>query len=486
MSPERMTDAEMRALVTALGKIVGPANVLDREAGRQRIIGDMSWLTISAAAAGNQLSRQDAVATVATTEQVADILRLANALKVPVTPFGGGSGVQGAANADRGGVLLSLRGMNRIRSIDERSLTCVVECGCIVSELEAELNTRGLTFTHYPASAEWATVGGSLAARGSGVLSTRYGNIQDHILSIELVLPNGSVVTTPRVPKHGVGPELTQLLIGSEGTLGVITAITIKLRKLPAARLFSTFTFPTLSAGIEAGRQIMTQNLRPSVMRLYDKKAAMHSLERAVQMDLRDVTMVMMFDGDFTSVAQAERDEAQRICQALGGSDLGPKPGAIWWEKRYVFYHPPFAPKLPEIWCTMDVVADYAHIEKVYDRVTQAMEDAVDPKWNLSLVTHLSHWYDWGSMIYPRFKIPVGPTDHREALELHDKIVHDATMAALEAGAVINDHHGVGMRLAPYMKDQFGSAGMSALRAIKQALDPNNIMCPGKLALEAE
>jgi alkyldihydroxyacetonephosphate synthase len=486
MSSEIMTEREMQALVAALARIVGQASVLDRTAGRQQITGDMSWLSISAAAAGHQLSRQDAVATVSTTEQVAKILELANELGVPVTPFGGGSGVQGAANADRGGILLNLRGLNEIRRIDEHSLTCVVECGCIVAELEAALNERGLTFTHYPASAEWATVGGSLAARGSGVLSTRYGNIQDHVLSIELVLPNGRVIDTPRVPKHGVGPELTQLLIGSEGTLGVITAVTVKLRKLPAARLFSTFTFPTVSAGIEAGRRIMTQNLRPSVMRLYDKHAATHSLERAVQMGLSDVTMVMMFEGDFESVARAECDEANMICKGLDGSDLGSRPGESWWEKRYVFYHPPFAPKLPEIWCTMDVVADYSHIENVYHEVTQAMENAVDPKWKLSLVTHFSHWYDWGSMIYPRFKIPVGPTDHREARELHDKIVHDATMAALKAGAVINDHHGVGMRLAPYMQDQFGGAGMSALRAIKHALDPNNIMCPGKLALEAE
>src|SRR5687768_8923741 len=343
MSSEIMTEREMQALVAALAKIVGQANVLERTAARKEITGDMSWLSISAAAAGNQLSRQDAVATVTTTEQVTQILKLANELGVPVTPFGGGSGVQGAANADRGGILLNLRGMSRIRSIDEKSLTCVVECGFIVSELEAELNTRGLTFTHYPASAEWATVGGCLAARGSGVLSTKYGNIQDHVLSIELVLPNGTVVTTPQVPKHGVGPELTQLLIGSEGTLGVITAITIKLRKLPAARLCSTFTFPNLSAGIEAGRRIMTQNLRPSVMRLYDQKAATHSLERAVQMGLTDVTMLMMFDGDFTSVAEAERNEANDICRQLGGSDIGSKPGEIWWEKRYVFYHPPFA-----------------------------------------------------------------------------------------------------------------------------------------------
>jgi alkyldihydroxyacetonephosphate synthase len=131
----------------------------------------------------------------------------------------------------------------------------------------------------------------------------------------------------------------------------------------------------------------------------------------------------------------------------------------------------------------MDVVADFEHIENVYHKVTHAMKHAIDPKWGLTLKTHFSHWYDWGSMIYPRWGVPKGPDDLDEALKLHDKIIHDATMAALEAGAVINDHHGVGLRLAPYMEKQFGAEGMNMMRGIKKGLDPHNIMCPGKLGL---
>ena len=483
MPTEIMTESQAGALVAALGKIVGAENVMDRPTGRKKIIGDQSWLTHIHAHYGKQLSRQDAVATVRTTEQVAAIVKLANEMKIPITPFGGGSGVQGAANADKGGILLNLREMNKIRNLDEKSLTCTVEPGYIVKDFENFLNTKGYTFTHYPASAEWATVGGCVAARGSGVLSTKYGNIQDHVLSCEVVLPTGEVLQTPTVPKHGVGPELTQLLMGSEGVLGVITAVTVKLRNLPAKRVFSTYTFDNLASGIEAGRRIMVTGLRPPVLRLYDKGAATHSLERAVQCGINQATMVMMFDGDYALIAEAEAQAAGKICRELGGKDIGSKPGEIWWEKRYVFYHPPYAPELPQIWCTMDAVADFAHIENVYYKVTEAMQNALDPKWNLSLVTHFSHWYDWGSMIYPRFKVPKGPDDLDQALALHDKIIHDATMAALGAGAVMNDHHGVGMRLAPYMKDQFGPAGMQMMSRIKKAIDPNNILCPGKLGL---
>ena len=484
MPTETLTEVQAGSLVAELAKIAGREHVLDRIEGRRKFTGDMSWLTIAAAAHGRPLSRQDAVVTVHSTEEVAQVLRLANRLKVPVTPFGGGSGVQGAANADRGGILLNLYQMKRIRALDEQSLTCTVECGMTVRDFEAHLNERGLSFTHYPASAEWATIGGCLAARGSGVLSTKYGKIEEHVLSIELVTPTGEVLRTPAVPRHAVGPELTQLLIGSEGTLGVITAITVRLRNLPVKRVFGTFTFGKLEAGIEAGRRIMTTGLKPAVLRLYDEHATKHSLERAVEAGLSDPALVLMFDGDHATVAEAEYAAAAAICRELGAQDKGAAPAERWWEKRYVFYYPPFAPELPSIWCTMDVVADFSHITGVYYKVTQAMRGAVDPKWNLSLNTHFSHWYDWGSMIYPRFKIPKGPEKYEEALALHNAIVDAATRAALEAGAVINDHHGVGMRLGGYMKDQLGASGMDLLQRIKRGLDPQNVLCPGKLGLK--
>jgi alkyldihydroxyacetonephosphate synthase len=132
----------------------------------------------------------------------------------------------------------------------------------------------------------------------------------------------------------------------------------------------------------------------------------------------------------------------------------------------------------------MDVVADFAHILPVYEATTAAIRAAVDPELRLTLHTHFSHWYEWGSMIYPRVKIPEAPADLDAALALHDRIVDAATTAALEAGAVINDHHGIGMRLRNHLKRQLGPTGMQTLQRIKRALDPNNILCPGKLGLE--
>jgi alkyldihydroxyacetonephosphate synthase len=484
-SPKGLSDKEVSKLCSELGKISGAKNVLARSPETwAKFPGDQSWITYIHIKHGVPLNRPDAVVTVRSTEEAAKVVKLANKLGVPVTPIGGGSGVQGAANANRGGIQVNFREMKKIRHLDKKSLTCTVEPGYIVKTFEEDLNKKGLTFTHYPASAEWASVAGSIAARGSGVLSTKYGNIQDHVLSCEIVTPTGDIMQLPSVPKHGVGPDMTQLMVGSEGTLGLITASTVKLRNVPVKREFRVLSFKTVEAGVEAGRQIMTTGLRPAVMRFYDKDAATKSLEKAVQAGLNSPTMVMMFDGDHAPLIDLEADTATQICIKNGGVKLDNAIGERWWGHRYTFYHPPYAPELPQMWCTMDVVSDYEHAMPMYNKVTKAMKSAIPAKWGFHLKTHFSHWYDWGTMIYPRWGVPVGPDSLKESLKLHDAIINAATFAALEAGAVMNDHHGVGIRLGHHMGRQFGKGGMNFMRAIKKGVDPKNIMCPGKLGLE--
>lgn len=470
-------------LESQLAEIVGAANVLRQDEARIHYAKDQWWYAIAAANAGKPVSCPDLAVRPTTTKQVAAIVRLANEQRVPITPWGGGSGVQGAANADHGGIVIDLRGMQRIRHIDEKSLTCDVEAGLACRDFETLLNERGLSFTHYPASAEWATIGGSIAARGSGVLSSKYGKIEEHVLSVEWVTPTGEIVNTPNVPRHAAGPELTQLLVGAEGVFGIVTAATVKLHLLPKTRVFGVYAFADLADGIEAGRRMMTTGLKPPVLRLYDVHAASHSLARAVETPLDHPTLVMMFDGEYPELVELEARIAGQLCREQRGVELSPNIGATWWDRRYVFYYPPYAPELPSIWGTIDVVADFEHIAAVYAATTTAIRAACPPEYNLSLNTHFSHWYEWGSMIYARMKVPTGPAKLEDAKALHDAIFKAGTEAALDAGAVINDHHGVGIRLAPYMAAQYGEDGMTTLRRIKAALDPNNIFCPGKLGL---
>src|ERR671910_425276 len=176
-----------------------------------------------------------------------------------------------------------------------------------VLELEDELNARGLMLPHYPASVEWATVGGYIAARGSGVLSTRYGKIEDLVLTLSVATPATGLISTVSVPRHAVGPELTQLFVGSEGTLGVITRATLQLAPLPAERRFAAVAFPSVGAGVEAIRRTLQLGHRPSVVRMYDEDATRLAFAPVVGEDLSGVYTVLAFEGDSEAVEVEER-----------------------------------------------------------------------------------------------------------------------------------------------------------------------------------
>jgi alkyldihydroxyacetonephosphate synthase len=330
---------------------------------------------------------------------------------------------------------------------------------------------------HYPASVEWATVGGYIAARGSGVLSTRYGKIEDLVLSLRVATPAGGLMETVSVPRHAVGPELTQLFVGSEGTLGVITRATLQLVPLPETRRFAAVAFPTVAAGITAVRRALQRGYRPSVVRMYDDVATRLAFAPVVGEELQGVYTVFAFEGDAEAATLEERTTIA-LARAEGAEVLDPAIGRRWWDRRYDFYHPPHNPELPAIWGTLDVVASYARIGAVYDALHTAVRLPYADT-GLELRMHFSHWYLWGTMIYGRFVVPDGGPD---ALELHDRIWEDGMTAALDAGGVMNDHHGVGLKLGPYMRRQHGAA-FDTMARIKSALDPRGVMNPGKMGL---
>jgi alkyldihydroxyacetonephosphate synthase len=458
---------------------IGDGGITDDPGRLAGYTSDTYWRALAAQAAGEPLGRPDLVALPHDEAGVSAALELANDHRVPVVPWGGGSGTQGGAVPVRGGLLLDLSGLDRIVEIDERSLTVTAEAGVNGQRLERELNERGLMLPHYPASAEWATVGGYIAARGSGVLSTRYGKIEDLLLSLRVVLPGGEVIESVDVPRHAVGPELTQLFVGSEGTLGAITRATLRLVPLPAERRFATVTLPSIGAGIEAFRRALAAGHRPSVIRMYDDEATRLALSPVVGEQLEGVCTVLCFEGEREAVAvEAERTLAS--VREQGGRELDPRLAETWWERRYEFYRAPHQPELPAIWGTIDVVAAYSRIEPVYHALRAAVKEPY-AHIGLQLRMHFSHWYPWGTMIYARFVIPDGG-DTERGVELHDQVWDDGVEAVFATGGVINDHHGVGLKLAPYMERQHGAA-LGALRRIKAALDPNGIMNPGKLGL---
>ena len=193
-----------------------------------------------------------------------------------------------------------MRGLDRIVEIDERSLTVTAQAGVNGRELERVLNARGLMLPHYPASSEWATVGGYIAARGSGVLSTRYGKIEDLVLSLRVALPGGELIDTVSVPRHAVGPDLTQLFVGSEGTLGIITRATLEFVPLPSERRFAMLRFGSIDAGVEAFRATLAAGYRPSVIRMHNEEATRRALSPVVEESLDRVCAVVCFEGEPT------------------------------------------------------------------------------------------------------------------------------------------------------------------------------------------
>jgi alkyldihydroxyacetonephosphate synthase len=472
ISQGTLADAE-----AALSSALGEGAVITTPVVLGAYTADTYWPALHAKAAGTPIARPDVVIRPRTEEDVATVLAIAHERRIPVVPWGGGSGTQGGALAINGGIVIDLRSLDEVIEIDETSMTVTVQAGKNGRELEAQLNTRGLMLPHYPASVEWATVGGYIAARGSGVLSTRYGKIEDLVLSLRVVTPAGGLMDTIGVPRHAMGPELTQLFVGSEGTLGVITRATLQVVPLPAERRFAAVAFPTVAAGIGAIRRALQVGHRPSVVRMYDEEATRLTFAPVVGEDLSGVYTVLAFEGEAEAAALEERRTLE-IAAEHGAEVLDPAIGKRWWDRRYDFYHPPHQPELPAIWGTLDVVATYTRIEAVYDALHTAVREPYRDA-GLQLRMHFSHWYSWGTMIYGRFVVPDGGPD---ALALHDRIWEDGMNAALVAGAIINDHHGVGIKLGPYMRRQHGAA-LDSIRRIKAALDPHDVMNPGKLGL---
>jgi alkyldihydroxyacetonephosphate synthase len=473
---------QREAIYSELADIVGPAHVSDKVSDRLIYTGDWSWMSQVWLDRGEQPPTPDFVVHPGSPGEISRLLQVAAIHGLPIVPWGGGSGTQGGAAPLYGGIVLDTKRLDRIMEIDERSLTVRAQAGVIGTTLEWALNEHGLTLPHYPASANCATLGGYLAARGSGVISTKYGKAEDLVLSIEVVLPNGAVVRTLPVPNHASGPGLLQLFVGSEGTLGVITEATMRIERLPEARLLRGVLFNDLHAALEAGRRIMTSRLQPCVLRLYDEASTTTMLKRVLGLEAEGACFIVGFDG-WAEIAAAQEARALAICSELGGADLGREPGEHWWAHRYDFYYPPLALALPKMYGTTDTVCTFDKIEALYYAKKRLIEEDF-VAWKARYIAHFSHWFPWGVMVYDRFVIDEPPQDPHEALRLHNQIWTAAARTSVAQGGVLNEHHGIGWKLGRLMREQHGAAWL-VLEGIKAQLDPHGIMNPGKLGFPA-
>ncbi len=409
--------------------------------------------------------------------EVSKVLKIANYYKIPVQTWGGGSGSQGSALPMAGGIILDIKRMNRLISVDESTRSITAETGMVFQTLEWHANELGYSLMHIPSCLTCGTVGGALAHRGVGIFSTKYGKIDDQCLNLEVVLPNGDIINTLPVPKHAAGPDLNQIFIGSEGTLGVMTKATFKLFPLPECRRFRAFLFQDFSTGLQACRDIV-QHIKPSILRLFDQAETVSIIKDVLGFDKPGAFMNLAVEGS-EAMTELEMDFILKICARYEAMDLGAEYGEKWYKNRITFFYPGHIMNNPQMFGTMDTACTFANVEKVYLAMKHAVESSFP---GVRFIAHCSHWYDWGTMIYDRFIMDQPPEDPEEAIRLHNRIWNAGVRAAMENGGIINDHHGVGLKLSRLMKEQYGPA-MQVLTGLKKALDPNGIMNPYKLGL---
>ena len=465
-----------------LQDIVGKDNVSIKNSDKQVYSIDYFW--VSEMWHDRQKNRDisrpvaDYIVHPGSTAEVSKILKVANTYKIPVTVWGGGSGSQGGALPVLGGIILDTKRMNNIDEIDSYSMIVTVDTGILMKHLEWELEKYGFSTMHDPASANCATVGGFIAHRGTGVFSTKYGKFEDMIVNMEVVLPSGEIIKTLNVPKAACGQDLNQLFIGSEGVFGIVTKVTLKIHKIPDVRKFRAFIFKDLTTGLKVGQKLMHEDLQPSVIRLYNETETRDLIKRVLGIDKEGVYLVYGFDGK-EEIVNMQMAYAKDIADNENGLDLGVETGEQWYKSRYKFFFPPYMFRLPQCFGTLDTVATYSKIEGVY----WAMKEVVENKYpQARFIGHFSHWFEWGCMLYARFIIDNPPEDPHEAIYLHNSIWNDSLRAAMKAGGVLNEHHGIGLKLSRLLPELYGNA-FEVFKILKKALDPNTIMNPGKLGL---
>ena len=445
-----------------LEKIVGAAAVDERP------VRDM-WPAAIMAERTGEASERVLVARPSGREQVAAILRWATANDLIVTPLGGGSGVCGALAPKRGELVVDMGAFDRILAIDELNLTCRVESGVNGMTLERTLNEKGLTLGHYPSSLPVTTVGGLISTRSSGQQSSRYGSIEDMVLGLAVVLPDGTFAAPRPGPRSAVGPALHQLWLGAEGALGIILGADLRLHSIPATVVGRGYSFSHLIDGLTVMRHVMQAGIRPLVMRLYDHEDSVFN-----HYDVADGACVLVIavagEGE---VAEAEALVVRRLAE--GAADLGEEPWRRWQEHRFGLSAKWLQAMLRPAGSyvdTIELAAPWTVLPELHERVKSAIGVG-----GLALC-HFSHAYEQGCCAY--FSFGGAAEREEDARSAYNRAWEGAMTAALELGATISHHHGTGQSRARWVADEMGG-WMRVWRAVREGIDPAGIMNPNAL-----
>ncbi|HEX2017198.1 MAG TPA: FAD-binding oxidoreductase [Solirubrobacteraceae bacterium] len=493
LAPSRLKGAGRDVLARALGS----DGVREDRLARVIHAAGKSYPDLVRVRSGQMTGAPDGVLYPSTPEQVQAVLTACAEARIAVVPFGGGTSVVGgvdpAAGEHSAVVALDLRGLAVLVSVDVDSLTAVVQAGMRGPALERELARWGLTLGHFPQSFEYVSVGGCVATRSAGQASTGYGRIDELVLGLRCCCPSGEIALPAR-PASAAGPDLRQLVVGSEGVLGVITEVSLRLHRRPETRRYEGLFFRSFTEGAQAFRHAVQEDLAPDIARLSDESETRLSLALAGREGLKarlgeTYLGARGYAGGCLAIVGWEGTEAdvdRRRAGALalltrhGALRLGASPGHSWAESR--FAGPYLRDELLDrriMADTLETAAQWSDIEALHAAVASALKESLGERGTPPLVMcHISHLYESGASLYFTILARQEPEAEIEQWQAAKRAASEAIVART---ATITHHHGIGRDHVPWLEAETGPVGLAALRAAKQALDPAGIMNPGKL-----
>jgi alkyldihydroxyacetonephosphate synthase len=412
-----------------------------------------------------------------TVEEVAAVLRIAAEAERPIVTRGGGTNMVGAISPVAGAIVLVTRSLNVIGAVDEIDCTVKVDSGVFGGELEARLNELGYTLGHCPRSLHLSTVGGWIATRAIGSFSTRYGGIEELLIGIEVVLPDGTIVRSRPTPRYGAGPRWCELFVGSEGVLGVIATATLRVRPMAEDRTFKAYTMPSFDDALEAIRSLLQRGVEPASIFLLDRPS---SLPIAEQMEMRtaDHALFVAFDGP-AAVVDAQRSLTHDAVIAIGGRVCGEEIARTWIDLEFSFDwlidgNEDEGAMADEI----DVAAMWSHLPVVIAAGRQALE-----QYSPNVQIRVGHFNESGAMVGFRFFIQ--DENDRRAVERYGSAWNLLMKSVIDSGGSIVHHGGIGVARAAWLEQELKGGGMHMLHTLRQAIDPGSRMNPGNFLTES-
>jgi alkyldihydroxyacetonephosphate synthase len=488
------------AALQRLMRIVGDGNVRADHTERVAHAAGRGYPDLVRLRSGAPEAAPDAVVLPESHEQVRALLEHCARESLTVVPFGGGTSVVGGVaplrGAHAGVIALDMRRMCDVVHLDRESLTVTVGGGTRALALEGHLSARGLTLGHFPQSFEYVSLGGCAATRSAGQASSGYGSIEKMVVGIRLAAPTGDIAL-PAIPASAAGPSLRGLIVGSEGVLGVIDELSLRVRPAPRASHYEGVFFERFEAGVQALRELAQEHAMPDVARLSDEAETRMTLALAGARSVKDragraylrargygrgCLAILGFEGGEPEAA-VRRARAMALVQRGGGLPVGRAPGESWRRSRFE------APYLRDELMTLGVMVEtletatqWSKLLRLHDRVSAAIAAALRSCGTPGLVMcHVSHLYETGASLYFTFLAARRGEDELGQWRAAKRAASDAIV---QGGGTITHHHAIGRDHAPWMRDELGAGGVDALRALKAQLDPAGIMNPGKL-LEA-